>query len=171
MEQQVNDLHLNVKHHSQPINPFYQQPESPNQYNFFTQNQGYYENSDYAYRQKIAQQQKMQQTQQVHQQKHQQVQRQHSQVQRQPSNDMDRYAALANLDAKVKAEKVNERRHQFQKQISIGQQIFGAAPSSVNPFLTKNPSNASTSSIQPSPAINLYQTNPFSTGHPSNPFM
>lgn len=138
------------------------------------QNQGYYEspNSDYAYQQQLAQQQKMQ-AQQVQQQQmhHHQVQRQHSQVQRQPSNDMDRYAALANLDAKVKAEKVNERRHQFQKQISIGQQIFGAAPSSVNPFLTKNPSNASTSSIQPSPAINLYQTNPFSTGHPSNPFM
>ena len=42
----------------------------------------------------------------------------------------DRYAALANLDQEVRVQKTQERRHQFQKQISVGQQIFGATPSS-----------------------------------------
>ena len=82
-------------------------------------------------------------------------------------SENDRYAALANLDAEIKTAKIVEKRGRLQKQISLGQQIFGAAPSSVNPFLTKNPSNAA--NIQPN--MNLYQTNPFTAGQSDNPFM
>ena len=46
------------------------------------------------------------------------------------SNNSDRYAALADLDQEVRIQKTVERRSQFQKQISLGQQIFGATPSS-----------------------------------------
>ena len=222
LEQQVNDLHLNVKHHSQPLNPFYNisQPSEPtNHYQSFpSHSSGYYESVQSAdashYYQQQQQMEAINHSQQVinhsqqvhanfdgvhhpqqpvHQQDHpmngvhhpqQPVHQQahpmdgvhhshqaHQQVQRQTTSDQDRYAALANLDATVKAEQLNKRRHHLQKQISIGQQIFGAAPSGANPFLTKHPSNASASNIQPSPAMNVYQTNPFSNGHPSNPFM
>ena len=80
LEQQVNDLHLNrATFKSQSINPFYQQPEPPNQYhNFFTQNQNYYEapNPEFNY-QSVGHPQ--------------QVQPQHQQPpQRLPSTDSDR---------------------------------------------------------------------------------
>jgi hypothetical protein len=80
------------------------------------------------------------------------------------SDSPDKYSALASLDMEVKTKQVYQKRAHFQKQISVGQQIFGAAPSGVNPFLTKNPSN-------PSYGQQAFQSNPFSTGQSSNPFM
>jgi len=87
-----------------------------------------------------------------------------------PRSD-DRYSALADLDASVKAEAINARRYKLQKQVSVGQQIFGAAPSSANPFL--NPRRQSfvqypSHSIVPS---SMYSSNPFSSGDPTNPFL
>lgn len=81
------------------------------------------------------------------------------------SSNSDRYAALADLDQEVRIQKTVERRSQFQKQISVGQQIFGATPSSVNPFLTKQPSNAQMHHQA------VIGTNPFSSGQSNNPFM
>ena len=55
------------------------------------------------------------------------------------SNNSDRYAALADLDQEVRIKKTVDRRSQFQKQISVGQQIFGATPSSIGSiFFIKN---------------------------------
>jgi hypothetical protein len=83
----------------------------------------------------------------------------------------DRYSALADLDASVKAEAINARRYKLQKQVSVGQQIFGAAPSSANPFLTPKRQSFSqypSHSIAPSC---MYSSNPFSSGDPTNPFL
>lgn len=83
----------------------------------------------------------------------------------------DRYSALADLDASVKAEAINARRYKLQKQVSVGQQIFGAAPSSANPFLTpKRQSFAQYPSHSIAPSC-MYSSNPFSSGDPTNPFL
>ena len=89
------------------------------------------------------------------------------------TSSADRYSALADLDATVKAEAMNARRAKLQKQVSVGQQIFGAAPSSANPFLNPKRQSSVQYSMpsQPIAPSCMFSSNPFSSGDPTNPFL
>jgi hypothetical protein len=58
-------------------------------------------------------------------------------LQNSQQSNSDRYAALAELDTEIKHNHIQSERHKYQRQVSTGQAIFGAAPSSANPFLSK----------------------------------
>ena len=102
-------------------------------------------------------------------------------LQNSQKSNSDRYAALAELDTEIKQNQIQRQqiiklyfrinlwflntffiickkseRHKLQRQVSTGQAIFGAAPSSANPFLSKTAA----------PTQNLVQ-NPFG----KNPFL
>ena len=97
----------------------------------------------------------------------------HNQSSSPGTSSADRYSALADLDASVKAEAMNARRAKLQKQVSVGQQIFGAAPSSANPFLNPKRQSSVKYSMpnQPIAPSCMFSSNPFSSGDPTNPFL